>query len=56
MDPIELRDIHKTCHMDDIAVPVLKGVSLTVGRGERVAPMGVSGSAKSSLINHTMGA
>jgi ABC-type lipoprotein export system ATPase subunit len=51
MELIELRDVFKTYEMGEIAVPVLKSVSLNIGRGEMVALMGASGSGKSTLMN-----
>jgi putative ABC transport system ATP-binding protein len=48
---IELRDIYKTYRLENIAVPVLKGIDLTIARGDYVSIMGTSGSGKSTLMN-----
>lgn len=48
---IEIKDLHKTYTIGDMKVPVLRGVSLSIEKGDYLALMGASGSGKSTLMN-----
>jgi putative ABC transport system ATP-binding protein len=48
---IRVEDVHKTYRMGDVEVPALRGINLTIARGEFVAVMGASGSGKSTFMN-----
>ena len=47
---IELRNVTRTYQNGDLSVPVLRGINLSIHRGEFVAIMGASGSGKSTGI------
>ncbi|NPA13280.1 MAG: ABC transporter ATP-binding protein [Aquificae bacterium] len=48
---IQLKNITKVYKVGDIETTVLKGVSLTVYKGDFIAIMGASGSGKTTLMN-----
>lgn len=48
---IELKNVRRDFPAGEIMVSVLKGINLTIRRGEMVAIVGASGSGKSTLMN-----
>jgi putative ABC transport system ATP-binding protein len=52
--PVQVRDVTRSYQLDGVAVQALRGVSLTIERGDYLAVVGPSGSGKSTLM-HLLG-
>jgi len=52
---IDIRDLRKDYKTPAGSFPALKGIDMTIGRGEFIAVMGKSGAGKSTLVNMLTG-
>ncbi|HKC93118.1 MAG TPA: ABC transporter ATP-binding protein [Nitrospira sp.] len=50
-DMIQVTDLYKSFPMGEQTLPVLKGINLTIQRGELIAVVGASGAGKSTLLH-----
>jgi len=48
---IEFRNVEKTYYLGNVQVPVIRGMSIEIGKGEYTSIVGPSGSGKSTMMN-----
>lgn len=48
---LEIRNLQRTFHLGHTVVPALRGIDISIQRGEMLAVWGPSGSGKSTLLN-----
>ncbi len=48
---LEIKEIEKTYKLDKADIPVLKGINMSINKGEWIALLGASGSGKTTLMN-----
>ena len=48
---VETVDLERTYLRDSVRIPAVRGVSLTVRKGDYITVLGLSGSGKSTLLN-----
>src|SRR5579872_3844508 len=51
MSLLRLREVRKTYHLGEMDLQVLKGITLSIEKGELASLMGASGSGKTTLMN-----
>ena len=51
MSILEFNNVKKEYRLGETTVRALRGVDLTVGKGEFIAVLGASGSGKTTLLN-----
>ena len=52
---IDIKNLQKAYQTTEKSIPILKGISLEIKKGEKIAIIGKSGSGKTTLLNMITG-